>query len=758
MTGKIGANVSHSSRMTEPKRSTRRGTTRSRPDSDSLGDDNPYLDAPSRTKKAAAPSDSADAGETTDSPRTRRAPRSRKAASTVESALPGSRTRDTDEIPPAKAKRTTAAASAQRKSAVAEADNTPQSESSISQSAKRPAGSARKRSAAPSAVSNAVFDSESKETPKPAAGAVSSPQASLPYGESSVGFKGYGSAQAKDVTQKPPVQSSFFQHESPPPQQPRKSDFDLGPSNPFGYRRPSTGFRSAFDLSDRDPAEGPNRYDLAFDRTDGPERQGQTGASTPSERPYGQDRGERSERNDRSGRRRRGGGRHDRGSFSERPTGPTRAPQSEFAGERQDRYPRQDRGGGGGFRKNGRRGRNRFRPDTGGDLAGQEGTPTYSPGPATPVAVEGTMAGWFDPSRDGGFLRRAQNSYLPDPTDPFVAPALVRLHQLRRGDQLDVTYGRDHRGRYSVVTVEKLNDGSPVVLEKRPEFNTLTASYPDRKLTLETGRPAKSGPELTRRAIDLIAPIGYGQRALIVAPARAGKTTLLQAIVEGVAINHPQAVLLVLLVDERPEEVSEMITWGYGEVVASSFDMPPKRHVEVAEMTLERARRLVELGKDVVIVLDSITRLARAHNTVDRGTGRTMSGGLDATAMQKPKAFFGSARMIAPEHGGGSLTIIATALVETGSRMDDVIFEEFKGTGNCEIKLDRSLADRRIFPAFDIATSGTRREEKLYRPDQVEKIHILRRGLHQLPPQSGMEWLIKRIAGTPNNDSLLDGL
>ena len=360
--------------------------------------------------------------------------------------------------------------------------------------------------------------------------------------------------------------------------------------------------------------------------------------------------------------------------------------------------------------------------------------------------------------RDGGFLRRPQNSYLPEPTDPFIPPALVRLHQLRRGDKLEVSYGRDQRGRHVVIEVLQLNDGSPVVLEKRPDFNTLTASYPDRKLTLETGKPAKTGPELTRRAIDLIAPIGYGQRALIVAPARAGKTTLLQAIVEGVAINHPHAALLVLLVDERPEEVSEMVTWGYGEVVASSFDMPAKRHVEVAEMTLERARRLVELGQDVVIVLDSITRLARAYNTVERGTGRTMSGGLDSSAMQKPKAFFGSARMIAPQHGGGSLSIIATALVETGSRMDEVIFEEFKGTGNCEIKLDRGLADRRIYPAFDIATSGTRREEKLYRPDQLDKVHLLRRGLHQLPPQAGMEWLIKRIAATSNNDSLLDGL
>jgi transcription termination factor Rho len=457
------------------------------------------------------------------------------------------------------------------------------------------------------------------------------------------------------------------------------------------------------------------------------------------ERPERQDRPERQERHDRPER-----------------------PATEAGGERPERFE----GGDNNFRRNGRRGRNRFRRGGGGggggggNGGGGGGAPEsgFDRAPQTPVAVEGTMAGWFDASRDGGFLRRSVNSYLPDPADPFVPPALVRLHQLRRGDKLDVTYGRDHRGRSVVIEVQQLNDGSPVVLEKRPDFNTLVASYPDRKLTLETGRPAKTGPEVTRRAIDLIAPIGYGQRALIVAPARAGKTTLLQAIVEGVAVNHPQAALLVLLVDERPEEVSEMVTWGYGEVVASSFDMPPKRHTEVAEMTLERARRLVEMGKDVVIVLDSITRMARAHNTVDRGTGRTMSGGLDATAMQKPKAFFGSARMIAKEHGGGSLTIIATALVETGSRMDDIIFEEFKGTGNCEIKLDRSLADRRIFPAFDIAVSGTRREEKLFRPDQLEKVHLLRRGLAQLPPQAGMEWLIKRIAATSNNDSLLDGL
>jgi transcription termination factor Rho len=255
-----------------------------------------------------------------------------------------------------------------------------------------------------------------------------------------------------------------------------------------------------------------------------------------------------------------------------------------------------------------------------------------------------------------------------------------------------------------------------------------------------------------------MAPIGYGQRALIVAPARAGKTMLLHALTEGIALNHPNAVLLILLVDERPEEVSEAISWGVGEVIASSFDQPADRHVQVCEMVLEHARRLVEMGKDVVIVLDSLTRMARAHNTAERGTGRTMSGGLDTSAMAKPKAFFGSARAVHPKDGGGSLTIIATALVETGSRMDDVIFEEFKGTGNCEIKLDRSLAEKRIFPAFDIGTSGTRREEKLYKPDQLDTVYTLRRGLHQMPPQAAMEWMIKRIASTPNNDQLLAGL
>ncbi|MDQ6717252.1 MAG: transcription termination factor Rho [Gemmatimonadota bacterium] len=425
-------------------------------------------------------------------------------------------------------------------------------------------------------------------------------------------------------------------------------------------------------------------------------------------------------------------------------------------------------GGNRNDRNNGRRGRHnqrgRGRPNQnqnqnqnqgGGENRQRE---QQSRQPIAPIVPDGESIGWYDPQRDGGFIRRAANSYLAEPGDAYVPLNVARQYNLRRGDNVRASTGHDHRGRVVVAEVQEINNQAPDLALRRPDFGSLIASYPERKLKLETGRPAKGGPELTRRAIDLIAPIGYGQRALIVAPARAGKTMLLQAIVEGVAINHPQAVLLVLLVDERPEEVSEMITWGYGEVVASSFDMPAARHTDVTEMVLERARRLVEMGKDVVIVLDSITRMGRAFNTVERGTGRTLSGGLDATAMAKPKAFFGSARSVAPEHGGGSLTIIATALVETGSRMDDVIFEEFKGTGNCEIKLDRSLAEKRIFPAIDVATSGTRREEKLFRPDQLEHVYTLRRGLQQMPSSSAMEWLIKRIAGTPGNDALLEGL
>jgi len=426
--------------------------------------------------------------------------------------------------------------------------------------------------------------------------------------------------------------------------------------------------------------------------------------------------------------------------------GPREAQPGNERSSRQEFSRRDDDGGG---NRNGRRNRRRH---------GRGRRDNQQQAPQAPVVADSETVGWFDASRDGGFVRRAANSYLADSGDAWVTTQIVKQYTLRRGDLVAATTGRDNRGRNVVVDVTHLNGVPTSEVTRRPDFGSLTATYPERRLTLETGRPAKGGPELTRRAIDLVAPVGYGQRALIVAPARAGKTMLLHAITEGIAINHPNAVLLILLVDERPEEVSEAISWGVGEVIASSFDQPAPRHVEVCEMVLEHSRRMVEMGKDVVIVLDSLTRMARAHNTAERGSGRTMSGGLDTSAMAKPKAFFGSARAVHPRDGGGSLTIIATALVETGSRMDDVIFEEFKGTGNCEIKLDRSLAEKRIFPAFDIAASGTRREEKLYKEGQLDAIYTLRRGLQQMPPQSAMEWLIKRIASTTGNDALLTGL
>jgi transcription termination factor Rho len=268
--------------------------------------------------------------------------------------------------------------------------------------------------------------------------------------------------------------------------------------------------------------------------------------------------------------------------------------------------------------------------------------------------------------------------------------------------------------------------------------------------------PGRSAGDYTNRIIDLIVPLGKGQRTLIVAPARAGKTMLLQSILHGVATNYPEALLLVLLVDERPEEVTEMQMIGYGEVIASSFDFPAERHVAIAEMTLEMARRRVEAGQDVVLVLDSLTRLARAYNTAERGTGRTLSGGIDSGALEKPKRFFGSARSVPERSGGGSLTIIATALTETGSRGDEVIFEEFKGTGNAEIVLDREIAERRIYPAINIERSATRREELLFSPEDMEKVHKLRRTLHAMPPADAVQLLIRQMSATRTNADFLE--
>src|SRR5216117_3103292 len=347
------------------------------------------------------------------------------------------------------------------------------------------------------------------------------------------------------------------------------------------------------------------------------------------------------------------------------------------------------------------------------------------------------ITGWFDPSPKGGALRLAANSYLPAKGDPPV-----RMPGLRRGDLLTLENGR-------VTTV----NGLPAAqLDGRPEFASLGAVHPNRPLTLATARASSPRTAETQRVVDLICPFGFGQRALIVSPPKAGKTMMLQAIAEAVAENHPTALLLILLVDERPEEVTEMVDWGRGEVIASSFDLPHERHVAAAEMVFDHARRQVELARDVVIVLDSLTRLARSHNTTGRGSGRTMTGGLDANALAKPKALFGAARAVPT---GGSLRVVATALVETESRMDDVIFEEFKGTGNAELRLVRELADRRIYPAVDIAASGTRREELLAPAAVVTARQELRRRLVALPTSQGMETLLGLLRRAKTNAALL---
>lgn len=313
---------------------------------------------------------------------------------------------------------------------------------------------------------------------------------------------------------------------------------------------------------------------------------------------------------------------------------------------------------------------------------------------------------------------------------------------LRRGDRVVLEDGR----------VAEVNGVAPTGLDRRPEFAKLGAVHPSRPLLLETTQATSPRTADIQRTIDLVCPLGFGQRALIVSPPKAGKTTILQAVAEGVAVNHPAAELLILLVDERPEEVSEMVDWGRGEVIASSFDLSHERHVAVADMVFEHARRQVELGRDVVIVLDSLTRLARSHNTTGRSSGRTMTGGIDAEALGKPKALFGAARAV-PD--GGSLTVIATALVETESRMDDVIFEEFKGTGNAELRLVRELADRRIYPAVDVAASGTRREELLATPDVVSRRQELRRRLVGLPAGQGMETLLGLLRRSKSNAELV---
>ncbi|MEM7243715.1 MAG: transcription termination factor Rho [Acidobacteriota bacterium] len=351
-----------------------------------------------------------------------------------------------------------------------------------------------------------------------------------------------------------------------------------------------------------------------------------------------------------------------------------------------------------------------------------------------------------------GFLRAPDYNYLPGPDDVYVSPSQIRKFALHTGDTVSGQVRPPKQGEhyFALIKVEAVNFEPSPKTRERVFFDNLTPLYPQEQLSLETNRDNMSG-----RIMDLMTPIGKGQRGLIVSPPRTGKTMLLQCLAQSITENHPEVTLIVLLIDERPEEVTDMQRTVQGEVVSSTFDEPPTRHVQVAEMVLEKAKRLVEYGKDVVILLDSITRLARAYNTVVPPSGKILSGGVDANALQRPKRFFGAARKI---EEGGSLTIMATALIDTGSRMDDVIFEEFKGTGNMELHLDRKLADRRVFPATDITKSGTRKEELLLAKDVLHRVWVLRKVLTTLSPVEAMELMLEKLNRTKTNDEFLDSM
>ncbi|MBK9586099.1 MAG: transcription termination factor Rho [Alphaproteobacteria bacterium] len=351
--------------------------------------------------------------------------------------------------------------------------------------------------------------------------------------------------------------------------------------------------------------------------------------------------------------------------------------------------------------------------------------------------------------QDGfGFLRSPEENYLPGPDDIYVSPSQVRRFGLRTGDIVEgeIRAPKDSERYFALLKVGSIGNETPEKVRHRINFDNLTPLYPERKITLEIDDPTKD--HRVQRVIELTSPLGFGQRALIVAPPRTGKTVMLQNIATSVAINHPDAYLIVLLIDERPEEVTDMARSVRGEVVSSTFDEPASRHVQVAEMVMEKAKRLVEHKRDVVILLDSITRLARAYNTVVPSSGKVLTGGVDANALQRPKRFFGAARNI---EQGGSLTIIATALIDTGSRMDEVIFEEFKGTGNSEIVLDRKLADKRVFPAIDIQKSGTRKEELLVDKEMLQKMWMLRRILNPMGTVDALEFLLSKMKNTKSN-------
>ena len=358
--------------------------------------------------------------------------------------------------------------------------------------------------------------------------------------------------------------------------------------------------------------------------------------------------------------------------------------------------------------------------------------------------------------QDGfGFLRSAGSSYLAGPDDIYVSPSQIRRFNLRTGDNISgkIRPPKDGERYFALLKINEINFETPDKAKGKILFENLTPLFAEERLTLEQGNG--STEDLTPRIIDLAAPIGKGQRGLIVSPPKAGKTMILQSIAQSITHNHPEVHLIVLLIDERPEEVTEMERSVGGEVISSTFDEPASRHVQVAEMVIERAKRLTEHKKEVVILLDSITRLARAYNTVIPASGKVLTGGVDANALQRPKRFFGAARNI---EEGGSLTIIATALVDTGSRMDDVIYEEFKGTGNMELHLDRIIAEKRIYPAININRSGTRREEKLTGDQDLQKIWILRKLLHPMEELAAMEFLLERLKATKNNAEFFDAM
>jgi len=358
--------------------------------------------------------------------------------------------------------------------------------------------------------------------------------------------------------------------------------------------------------------------------------------------------------------------------------------------------------------------------------------------------------------QDGfGFLRSAEGSYLAGPDDIYVSPSQIRRFNLRTGDTISGKIRPPKEGEryFALLKVDHINFDAPENAKNKVLFENLTPLFPNERLKLECGNG--STEDITSRIIDLASPIGKGQRGLIVSPPKAGKTMMLQNIAHSISQNHPECYLMVLLIDERPEEVTEMSHSVKGEVIASTFDEPASRHVQVAEMVIEKAKRLVEHKRDVVILLDSITRLARAYNTVVPASGKVLTGGVDANALQRPKRFFGAARNI---EEGGSLTIIATALVETGSKMDDVIYEEFKGTGNQEIHLDRRIAERRIWPAININKSGTRREELLTKQDELQKMWILRKLLHPMDELASIEFLLDRLKATKTNEDFFDSM